>query len=358
MSRANPLDVACRLVTTAREEKPQDLREVAGVLALLNLLGIVDAFYGETAESGAGKPRTVADAVSATGVSGPSASAISAVPTDVTGGGPLASERQRDREAGRRSQEDLGGAATVAATTSAGTPSETAPLPCSGVSLEGDAGRVARELSPQLAAGGVRGAADVASNLLSSLVGMTARDKGLDPKLIASLVGLLARASAQKTASGEETAQGAGVEADKEKGSLAALFDPKFITLVLNLLAALNKPGGEAAEARKDGQSRPGAPAGAGTAVGTWPVRSEPSCESSSETVRSPGKDIEVSVDSNGVARFRKPSAVSRSTSQASKPVSQPFAGSGQTRGHKPGRGILKSPFITPRRPSYLDEKG
>ncbi len=359
MSRANPLDVACRLVTTARKEKPQDLREVAGVLALLNLLGIVDAFYGETTESAAGKPQTVTGAVSATGVSGPLASAVSPVLADVTGGGPLASECQRDQEAGCPSQEDLTGAARGAATTSAGTPSETPALPCSGASVVGDTGAVSREPSPQLAAGGARGPADVASNLLSSLVGTTARDKGLDPKLITSLVGLLARASAQKTASGEETAQGAGAEADKEKASLAALFDPKFITLVLNLLAALNKPGGEAvAEGRKDGQSRSSAPAGAGATVGTWPVRPEPSDESGSEAERSPGKDIEVSVDSNGVARFRKPSSVSRSMSRASEPVSRLFGGPGQTRGHKPGHAILKSPFITPRRPSYLDGKG
>lgn len=359
MNRANPLDVACRLVTTAREEKPEELREVAGILALLNLLGIVDAFYGEIAEPAAGKPQAMAGAVSATVVPGSLASAISPVSADVTGGGPLASERRRDQGAGRSSQEDLDGAVAGAAMTSGGTPRELSTPPCSGSPAVGDNGAVSREPSPRLAAGRVRGPADVASNLLTSLVGMTARDQGLDPKLITSLVGVLARASAQKTASGEETAQGAGAEADKEKASFAALFDPKFITLVLNLLAALNKPVGEAvAEGRKDGQSRPGAPEGAGSAVGTWPVRPEPSGESGSEGERSPGKDIEVSVGSNGVARFRKPPAGSRSTSQTSKPVSQLFGGPGQTRGHKPGRGILRSPFITPGRPSYLDGKG
>ncbi|HHY35426.1 MAG TPA: hypothetical protein GX510_07350 [Firmicutes bacterium] len=354
MSRANPLDVACQLVRTTREEKPQDLREVAGVLALLNLLGIVDAFYGETAESAAGTPQVGAGAVSETSLTSTLASVTGPVPHDITGE-PLAVGR-RDQELGGPLPEDVTGAATGATTASPGTAFRTSEPPSSGNT--GDAGAVSTEASSQLAPAGARGPADVASNLLSSLIALTGKDRGLDPKFITSLIGLLARASAPKAVSGEESFQGPGSEPDKEKASLAALFDPKFITLVLNLLAALSKPGGEVGgEGRRDGQFRSSTPVGGGTAVSAGRGGSQPSGESGPGVNRPSGQDIEVRVDSNGVARFRKP-ATSHSTPEVSRPASRLFAGPRQTRGHKPGHGILKSPFITPRRPSYLDGKG
>ena len=285
MSKADPLDVACRLVASAREEKPQELREVAGVLALLDLLGIVDAFYGEAAGSQTKEPQVIA------GMPGPVSdrpvSAGGTSPPD-TGGQVSDSERRGDREGDRVLPEP--------ATVGAGPAQDGAPGP-----------------------------AGVASSLLSSIAGMTAKEKGLDPRLITSLLGLLTRVSAQKSSSGQDVAQGSEAETDGEKASLAAMLDPKFITLVLNFLAALSKGGGE--------ESRPG--------------RGGP-----------PGPDLEVSVDSSGTARFDKPAVSPPTASRTSRPPSRLFAGAEQTRGHKPGHGILRSPFITPRRPSYLDGKG
>ncbi|MBE3519766.1 MAG: hypothetical protein IMW97_05610 [Firmicutes bacterium] len=363
MSRANPLDVACQLVRTAREEKPQDLREVAGVLALLNLLGIVDAFYGETAESAAGKPQRGAGAADETSPTGTLASATGSLPRVVTGELP-ALEVRRDQEVSEPVSGEVTGTPAGAATASPGTVFRaTAPSSPGGAGETGPvaARLVSAEPSAQSAAGAARSPADAATSLLSSLIGLAGKDRGLDLKLVTSLIGLLARASGPKAASGEETSKGAGSEPDKDKASLAALFDPKFITLVLNLLAALNKPGGEVAgEGRRDGQSRSSTPAGGGTAAGVARGGSQPSGEageSGSHVDRSSGEDLEVRVDSNGLARFEKP-AISRSTPEAPRPASRLFPSPRQSRGHKPGHGILKSPFITPRRPSYLDEKG
>ncbi|HOA71001.1 MAG: hypothetical protein WBL52_01200 [Bacillota bacterium] len=271
---------------------PAWVREKAGLLALLNLMGILEVFYaaGELQE------------VSAPRRTGLDEAGLDAGRPDTTGD---------DRPATQAAPSDTGPETSAG---SSGSPKDS-PVAEAIAQPAATQGSIQTQAQPAGLPGTQGGAAkpDALAPLLSALpLLLGSKQGGIDPNLISAILKLIPSLTRSKPASAPEASgDAAAVSKEEPTASSQGSFglDPKLIVSLVNFLAGLEKS-----------RSKP-----ASTPVGPPPP----------EAPGKHGQEVQISLSPDGESVIAKP--VSKQPSQCIKTPVQPPA-----QRHKPGVGIRR----------------